>query len=61
MIDTHTHTHTFTLGLSHTHIHTSTHIYLPTLPHEQIVTQGQFLEQFNRFEFRIFSPALVDI
>ena len=36
-------------------------MYLPTPPHEQDVTQGQFLKQFNRFEFSFPSPWLVVI
>ena len=31
------------------------YIYLPTPPHEQDATQGQYLKaEFNRFEFRVF-------
>ena len=34
--------------------------YLPTPPLGQDMTQGQFLSEFNRFEFRVFpSPRLV--
>ena len=30
-------------------------MYLPTCPHEQDVTQGQFFcAEFNRFEFKVF-------
>ena len=30
------------------------YMYLQALPHEQDVTQGHFLVDFNRFECRVF-------
>ena len=39
----------------YTHTHTHIYIYIhPTQPHEQDVTQGHFLAEFSRSEFKAF-------
>ena len=46
--------HTFPNSINATIIYIYIYVDILTPQHEQYVTQGQFLVELNRFEFRVF-------